>query len=196
MASEFYQTEGIVLNRKEVGEADRMVTLFTKDFGLVKLLAKGARHAHSKLNPSLNLFSHIRVAFVSGREIWHLTDAEATRYFDSIFGTEEKLNLLGRISKFLERFLRPDTKETALWETVHPLLIFLERAPAAWSRDIEVLFYAKALFSLGHLDERNLLEFSHLFSNIPLEESFFPLGAQAREKLERQIGEAIASSGL
>jgi DNA repair protein RecO (recombination protein O) len=141
MAEILYQTEGIILNRTDVGEADRILTVFTKDFGLLKLFARGVRRTRSKLNNFLNLFSYVRVGFVSGKDTWHLVDAEDLGHFE-----EEKLETLGRAANFIERFCRGEGKEEKLWEA---LLSFIRDGD-------ELLFCARALIALGYLDEEEV----------------------------------------
>lgn len=48
MISHTYATEGVVLKNKEIGEADKLVTLFTRRFGKVVALAKGVRQITSR----------------------------------------------------------------------------------------------------------------------------------------------------
>ena len=141
MANGLYQTEGIVLNRMEVGEADRILTVFTKEFGMLRLFARGVRRVSSKLNKFLNLFSYGRFGFVSGKDTWHLVDAEDIGRFE-----DNKLEALTRAANFLERFCRGEGKEPGLWEA---LLDFIEN-------EDELLFYAKSLALLGYLDENEI----------------------------------------
>jgi len=141
MANGLYQTEGIVLNRMEVGEADRILTVFTKEFGMLRLFARGVRRVSSKLNKFLNLFSYGRFGFVSGKDTWHLVDAEDIGRFE-----DNKLEALTRAANFLERFCRGEGKEPGLWEA---LLDFIEN-------EDELLFYAKSLALLGYLDEKEI----------------------------------------
>ncbi len=51
-----YRTQGIILKKEDRGEADRLFTIYTKDFGKLELLAKGERKIKSKLRGGLELF--------------------------------------------------------------------------------------------------------------------------------------------
>ena len=141
MPNGLYQTEGIILNRMDAGEADRILTVFTKEFGMLRLFARGVRRVNSKLNKFLNLFAHGRFGFVSGKDTWHLVDAEDIGRFE-----DNKLEALTRAANFLERFCRGEGKEPGLWEA---LLDFIEN-------EDELLFYAKSLALLGYLDEKEI----------------------------------------
>src|SRR3989338_6252191 len=53
-----YKIEGIIIKRMNVGEADRLVTLLTKDHGKVRVIAKGVRKITSRRASALELFNH------------------------------------------------------------------------------------------------------------------------------------------
>ena len=122
MANGLYQTEGIIINRMDVGEADKFLTVFTKEFGMLKIFARSVRKVRSKLNVYLNLFSHARFGFVSGRGTWHLIDAEDLSHFDEINNDERRSEVLGRASKFLERFHHGEGMDIFLWQVFLPRL--------------------------------------------------------------------------
>lgn len=75
---EKYRTRAVIIKEKNFGEADKLFTLYTEEFGLVFALAKGVRLLKSKLKPSLQLFRMLVVTLVKGRDVWRLTDAECT----------------------------------------------------------------------------------------------------------------------
>ena len=53
--------DAIVLVVKDVADADRMITLFTKQWGLVKAIAYGARRAKSRIGGCLQVFSGVNI---------------------------------------------------------------------------------------------------------------------------------------
>lgn len=57
----------MVLRTWKLGEADRIVSLFTRSHGKIRAVAKGVRKAGSKFGARLEPFSHIDVQLVSGR---------------------------------------------------------------------------------------------------------------------------------
>ena len=54
----YNKTEAVVLDQHDFGEADKVVTLYTKEFGKLKAVAKGVRRIKSKFGSSMELFSH------------------------------------------------------------------------------------------------------------------------------------------
>ena len=62
-----YVTDGIVLSRFDLGEADRVLTLITPEHGKIRIIAKGVRRTTSRLGGSLEPFAELNVALARGR---------------------------------------------------------------------------------------------------------------------------------
>ena len=76
--------EGLVIKRSNFGEADRMITLFTKNYGKVTVIARGVRKLSSKRAGGLELFNLIKAQMVKGRgEIDTLAEVEIINTFAS-----------------------------------------------------------------------------------------------------------------
>ncbi len=54
----YNKTEAIVLGHHDFGEADKVVTLYTKEFGKLKAVAKGVRRVKSRFGSAMEPFSH------------------------------------------------------------------------------------------------------------------------------------------
>jgi DNA repair protein RecO (recombination protein O) len=64
-----------VLNVLPSGEKNHFVTLFTREFGMIKAKAQSVRVLDSKLRYSLQEYSYIEVSLVKGKDIWRITNA-------------------------------------------------------------------------------------------------------------------------
>jgi hypothetical protein len=64
-----YRLSGIVLRRRDLGEADRLLTVFTRDRGKVTLLAKGVRRAASRKAGHLEPFTHTDLLVAKGASL-------------------------------------------------------------------------------------------------------------------------------
>lgn len=205
MANGLYKTEGFILSSREVGEAEKIITVFTKEFGMLRLFARGVRRPKSKLNPFLNLFSHGRFGFVSGRDKWHLIDAEDILHFDGIMHSGEKLELLGRAASFIERFHKGEAKDLLFWHIILSFLKFLDKAPATLLEELGIVFYAKALFVLGYLNEEKLLSrlskenaswAGKILEDNEFDVWFFPLPSMLKRELEKDISRGVDLAAL
>ena len=56
-----FSSEGLVIKRKDVGEADKIVTIFSKNQGKISVIAKGVRKVTSRRAGNLELLSRKQV---------------------------------------------------------------------------------------------------------------------------------------
>lgn len=68
------RTEGVVLKKMNIGEADKILTIFTLDYGKIKVMAKGIRKIKSKLAGSLEQFMLLDLRLVEGKTFFIPTD--------------------------------------------------------------------------------------------------------------------------
>ena len=71
-----YRTEAIVLRRSNFGEADRLLTLFSRDFGKIRAIAKGARKPQARKAGHVELFMRTDFLVAKGKSIDIITQAE------------------------------------------------------------------------------------------------------------------------
>lgn len=77
MGSRTYRAEAIVLKTLDLGEADRILTLLTRHFGKVRVIAKGIRRPTSRLAGHAEPLAHATFHLARGRELDVLTGAES-----------------------------------------------------------------------------------------------------------------------
>ncbi len=76
-----YRAEAIILKRKNVGEADRILTVFSKQYGKLRLIAKGIRKITSHRAPHLEIFSQAEMMIHHGKTLDIITEAQTLRGF-------------------------------------------------------------------------------------------------------------------
>ena len=79
-----YRSEAIVLRRSDFGEADRMLTLYSREFGKIKALAKGARKPQTRKTGHVELFMRTNFMFARGRNIDIITQAELVEAYPAL----------------------------------------------------------------------------------------------------------------
>ena len=82
MAERLYRTEGIILKRVDVGEADRLVTVLAPA-GKFLATARGVRTTTSKLAGHLELLSHCQLQLARGRSRDVITQSMAVERFEA-----------------------------------------------------------------------------------------------------------------
>jgi DNA repair protein RecO (recombination protein O) len=71
-----YRDEGVVLRTQKLGEADRIITLLTREHGRVRAVAKGVRRTTSRLGARVEPFMHVDAQFYAGRSLDVVTQVE------------------------------------------------------------------------------------------------------------------------
>jgi DNA repair protein RecO (recombination protein O) len=79
-----YQTEAVVLRRRNWGEADRILTLFTPLRGKIRVRAVGVRKPASRKAGHLELFSRATLLLAKGRDFDIVTQAETVEAYASL----------------------------------------------------------------------------------------------------------------
>lgn len=70
-----YRDEAVVLRTQKLGEADRIVTMLTRDHGRVRAVAKGVRRTKSRFGARLEPFMHVDIMRAEGRTLDIVTQA-------------------------------------------------------------------------------------------------------------------------
>ncbi len=76
-----YQTEAIIIKKIKLGEADRILTLYTPQLGKIKAVAKGVRRPRSKMAGHLELLTHSLVSLARGRNLDIITGSQTINSF-------------------------------------------------------------------------------------------------------------------
>jgi len=194
-------TEGIVLGKRGVGEANTLVFILTRELGLVRAKAVSARREASKLRYGLEPLSRGRYTFVRGRAEWRLTGVdEVSREFLGTTSAQGKR--LGQVSRLLMRLVLGAEHTPELYKTVSEgfrslahtegHLDFSRQGELADS--VECVLVLRILAHLGYLPELPAL------APFVEDDRFSPeLAAQAaasRKLLIKLINESLQATGL
>jgi DNA repair protein RecO len=140
MAYQVYSTEGIILWKKDFGEAERLFYVFTEKFGMIKAIAPGVRYIKSKLRPNLDLFFYDNFSLIKIRDAWKITDASEIKNISN----PEALKFFAKIANFLIRMIKGEERNDFIWSELKKLF---------FSPGDEISFVAKILHNLGYLAE-------------------------------------------
>jgi len=79
-----YAANGIVLRRIDLGEKDRILTIYTKELGKLGAVAKGSRRPGSKLAAASEPFTYSKMLLATGRDLDVLTQADIRESFPNV----------------------------------------------------------------------------------------------------------------
>ena len=119
MSHTLYTTECIVLGSRDSGEANRYISLFTREIGLVHAVARSVREEKSKLRYCLQDFSFTDATLVRGREVWRITGAEERYSLHQELKDENgKLFVATQILNLLQRLVHGEEKNDYLFDSL------------------------------------------------------------------------------
>ena len=100
-----YRDEAIILRTQKLGEADRIITLLTREHGRVRGVAKGVRRTMSKFGARLEPGSHVDIQLHKGRTFDTITQVEAiNNYGEALTEDYQRWTIASAILETAERF--------------------------------------------------------------------------------------------
>ncbi|MDP2632445.1 MAG: DNA repair protein RecO, partial [Candidatus Curtissbacteria bacterium] len=143
----YLRTEGVILKRRNFGEADRILTIYTKDSGKITALAKGVRRPRSKKAGHLEIGNWCKIFIVRGKSIDLLTEVEAKQSFGINDFSEKRANKIYHLLELVESL----TAEHQRNPKVFILLVhFLNKVTTEDDFDlVSSVFKIKLLSTLG-----------------------------------------------
>jgi DNA repair protein RecO (recombination protein O) len=168
------RVDAVVLRHSELGEADRLLTLYTRQFGKTRAIAKGARKIASRKAGHIEPFTHVRLQLARGRDMFIVTQADTV---DAYLSLRDDLILTGQASyvmELLDRFTYEDeTENSPIFRLLTDTLSRLASRLDPW---LVIRYYEMRL--LDHLGFRpQLFECANCGREVKAEDQFFSFSA-------------------
>ena len=145
--SSTYRDQAVVLRTQKLGEADRIITLLTREHGRVKAVAKGVRRTKSRWGARLEPASHVDLQLYSGRTFETVTQAVSLENFgDTLSLDYQRWTVASAILEAAERFTAQE-HEPSLQQYL--LLVGALKALAHETYDASLILDAYLLRSLA-----------------------------------------------
>jgi len=156
-----FRVEAVVLRHADWGEADRLLTLYTRERGKVRAIAKGARKIRSRKAGHLEPFTRVTLQLAKGRDLLIVTQADT---LDAYLPLGEDLIKTGYASyavELLDRFTYEDESENyAIFRLLTEVLTRIATEPEAWLamryyelRLLDLLGFRPRLFECANCGE-------------------------------------------
>ena len=121
-----YSTDAIILKRTDLGEADRILTLFTPNKGKFHAIAKGVRRTISKKAGHLELLSHSQLQIALGRNLDIVTQAEGRESFLHLRTEIWHMTCGFYLAELVNAFIEDNTKHTDVYQLLLEMLRSLD----------------------------------------------------------------------
>lgn len=146
-----YRTEAIVLRRTDFGEADRLLTLFGRERGKFRAIAKGARKPQSRKTGHVELFMRSKFLIAEGRDLDIVTQAEMIAAYAELRDDLVRATYASYLVELMDRFTVDDEPHRDMYD-----LLVLSLEALAGGDDMLLLarYYELRLLSLTGFQPR------------------------------------------
>lgn len=147
-----YTVQGIILKRKNIGEADRILTVFTKEQGKLQIKAKGVRKIASKRASHIEPLNKTSLTIYKGSGMPVLTEATSSEQFNTIKSDLSKVGFAYHICELIDGLCPENQENEAIFRLVEEMfekLATVEENVATAIHEFEL----KLLSLLGYYSE-------------------------------------------
>ncbi|MEL7564939.1 MAG: DNA repair protein RecO [Dehalobacterium sp.] len=145
--SKLYSVDAIIIRTRDYGEADKILTLYTKEYGKIQAIAKGVRKPVSRLRGGVQMFAHAKLLLYRGKTLDTVSQGENIEAFGGLQDDLVKLAYASYLVELLEIAV-PDREpnEKLFFTTLISLGLLLGDDPELVCRMYEV----RLLYLLGY----------------------------------------------
>ncbi len=149
-----FSSEGLIIKHKNIGEADKIITIFSKREGRSSVIAKGVRKVSSRRAGSLELLNQVKFYAAGNSKLPVLTEVSSINSFKSIKEDLQKLSLSYLLLELINQFLPEGQENDKLF---NELILFLSAINKSKNSErdkvLAASFQIKLLRETGYLPE-------------------------------------------
>lgn len=121
-----YAANAITIRRIDLGEKDRILTLYTRELGKLSAVAKGSRRPGSKLAGASEPFTYSKMYLATGRDLDVLTQAEVKESFHNTKADIKRVAYAVYLLELLNQFVDEREPNPSLYDTLLSTMYVLE----------------------------------------------------------------------
>jgi DNA repair protein RecO (recombination protein O) len=189
-----YHTHGFILSSRNVGEANKIFTIYTRELGLIRAVSQGIRLSKSKNRFALQDFYYAKIDIVRGRDVWRVTSAKPINSFSFARSNKESILIIARVSSLLDRLCKGEESNLQIFDDFIQALYLLDDEITKDKREaLEIHLVLRIMNSLGYVGDSEILT-KYLSSSF--EDSKIGILLQERQSIIFHINKAISESHL
>jgi len=143
-----YHCEALILKKSFIGEADVLVTLYTRERGKLRAIAKGARRSSSKLVGHVEPLTLVRMSLAQGRSLDYVTQAQTVGNLSPLKDDLDAVSKGFYVAELVDGFGSEANANPPLYQLAVETLQYIRDAPTA---DIPLRFFELHLLEVSGL---------------------------------------------
>ena len=156
MRPRIYKTQGIVLARRDYSEADRILSVLTRNWGRISMIAKSVRKPKSRKRAHIEVFNYINFSAGKGRGIDIIYEVEIVDNFLEIRKNLKKVSLAYYFMEVIGKITAENQPNTELFETLLKYLNLLKGETKL--KRLRLSFIYEILIDLGFWPKEKVLD--------------------------------------
>lgn len=132
--------EAIVIKRINFSEADRLVTVFSKNLGKIVLVAKGVRKLTSRKKGHLEIFTHSKFQVVATKGLGIITEVETINNFPNLRKNLNRVRIAYLLNELVDKMTAEEQEEEEIFDLLLDSLSTLnsKSAPKDFIKNFEI----------------------------------------------------------
>lgn len=118
--------DGIILKRQNVGEADRILTVLTKELGKIQIKAKGVRKITSKRASHIEPLNMCTLSLYRGQSLPVLTEVISLENFSELKQDLTKIGFAYHLCELIDGLCPPNEENRRVFSLLHEVLKKME----------------------------------------------------------------------
>lgn len=129
--SRSFRADALILKHQDYGEADRILTLFTREKGKIRAIAKGVRKVRSRKGGHLEPFTHTSLLLATGRNWFLVSQAEAQDIYQNLRDNLESIGYASYAVELVDRFSLEEEENPPIFSLLKNTFARLNRGDQA-----------------------------------------------------------------
>ena len=121
----FIKTKGLIIKKVDFGEGDRIITIFSENFGKIDLLVKGIRKSKKRDQSSVDLLTLSNFTFYKKGDNFILNTIDSIDFFYDLKKDIEKLEIVSYVLSIINELILPGERKKEFFQRIEKALYFI-----------------------------------------------------------------------
>lgn len=135
------KVEGIVINKKDINDFDRIITIFTSSFGKIDILIKGIRKSRKRDKIGSDILSYSRIIVYKKDNSYVGSSVESIKSYDDIRQDMKKIGIVLYMFHILNNILTENERKSVLYDLTLKSLNYIEKEKNSMNYTVLLVYY-------------------------------------------------------
>lgn len=133
--------EGVIINKKDINDFDRIVTMFTGSFGKIDILLKGIRKSKKRDKIGADILSFSRMVVYKKENSYVGTTVESIKSYNEIRQDMKKIGIVLYMFHVLNNILTENERKSILYDLTLKSLDYIEKEKNSMNYTVLLIYY-------------------------------------------------------